>query len=70
MDQAPESFKEQFMKIAATMNVEELSNYVNKLELSSIYFKDLSGSNKTDDTSNEAEAPADESTDESVSEEP
>ena len=70
MDQAPESFKEQFMKIAETMNVEELSNYVNKLELSSIYFKDLSGSNKTDDASNEAEAPADEPTDESGGEEP
>ena len=53
------------MNIAATMNVAELSNYVNNLELSSIYFKDLSGSNKTADTSNEDEAAADTSVDES-----
>ena len=58
------------MRIAETMNVQELTNYIDKLEVSSIYFKDLSGSDKKDDTSNEADAPADEPTSESGDDEP
>ena len=31
MDQAPESYKEKLMRIAAKMNVDELTNYVENL---------------------------------------